>query len=175
MHPRTAQALGLILIGIGIGIGAAFWVFLRTQQEAGELTPGGFGAGLILLSVIVLPIIGAGLYISVRGLVEGRRQKHREQLRRIAGVIQVRGRITLSELALEMGISMEELKKCLYELGAMGAFKGYADWQEGVLYCGEMAALVESRQCPRCGGQVDIAGRGVLTCKYCGTDIFIPK
>ena len=45
-------------------------------------------------------------------------------------------------------------------------------WDEGTLYSRD-AAQLHGHKCPSCGGAVELAGKGVVRCPYCGAEIFL--
>jgi len=75
-------------------------------------------------------------------------------------------------VAIEMNASRDEVKAWLYDLVGKGLFSGYVNWDEGVLYS-RQASQLKTNRCPKCGGEVKLAGKGVVTCPFCGTEIFL--
>jgi tRNA(Ile2) C34 agmatinyltransferase TiaS len=61
----------------------------------------------------------------------------------------------------------------LHELVGMGLFAGYVNWDEGMLYSRQASELRQLSQCENCGGQLELAGKGVIRCPYCGTEYFL--
>jgi hypothetical protein len=173
MHPRTMQTLGGILSGTGLFLILVFVGFLLIQWSTGPLTPGGFGIGVFLIFVIFSPLIGLGVYLWRRGAVEAQEAEAAEKQRRLLGMIQARGQVSLPEIAIELRATRDQVRAWIYDLVHMGLFTGYANWSEGVLYSAEAAALRDAGQCPRCGGVLELAGKGVIRCPYCGTEIFL--
>ena len=45
--------------------------------------------------------------------------------------------------------------------------------------CGEALEVVQAftddslTECPNCGGKLELAGKGIVTCPYCGVQIFL--
>lgn len=64
-------------------------------------------------------------------------------------------------------------RQALRFYGTSRCFSGYINWDEGILYSAEAAALREAGRCPNCGGALALAGRGVIRCPHCGTEIFL--
>ncbi|MCS6963171.1 hypothetical protein [Thermoflexus sp.] len=173
MHPRTMQALGCILIGAGMFLVTAFLGFLAIQGVRGALTPGGFAIGAFLIFLVFSPLIGAGIYLGQRASVAAREAEEAEKQRRLLGMIQARGKVALSDLALELRASRDQVRAWIYDLVHLGLFSGYINWSEGLLYSAEAAALRDAGKCPNCGGALELAGKGVIRCPYCGTEIFL--
>jgi DNA-directed RNA polymerase subunit RPC12/RpoP len=46
------------------------------------------------------------------------------------------------------------------------------NWDEGLLYSADASKLAHDR-CPRCGGEITLAGKGVAQCAHCGSEIFL--
>ncbi len=173
MHPRAMQALGGILAGAGLFLTVAFLGFLAIQAARGALTPGGFGLGAFLIFLIFSPLIGAGIYLQRRGGIEAQEAEAAEKQRRLLGMVQARGKVALSDIALELRASRDQVRAWIYDLVHLGLFSGYINWSEGWLYSAEAAALRDAGKCPNCGGALELAGRGVIRCPYCGTEILL--
>jgi tRNA(Ile2) C34 agmatinyltransferase TiaS len=41
-----------------------------------------------------------------------------------------------------------------------------------VIYSAEAKARAAAGRCPRCGGKLNLAGRGVIQCGHCGSEVF---
>ena len=61
----------------------------------------------------------------------------------------------------------------IYELVNMGLYSGYINWSEGTLYSSEASELRTLDRCKNCNGQLELAGKGVIRCPYCGTEYFL--
>jgi tRNA(Ile2) C34 agmatinyltransferase TiaS len=81
--------------------------------------------------------------------------------------------VRVAEVALELNATRDQVKDYIYDLVGKGLFTGYINWEEGVLYSKQASELREGRKCPNCGGELELVGRGVISCPYCGTDIFL--
>jgi hypothetical protein len=79
----------------------------------------------------------------------------------------------IPELAIDMGISADQVKKYVYDLVGKGLFTGYVDWKAGKLVSQEASKLQGRTTCPNCGGQLELAGKGLIKCPYCGAEIFL--
>lgn len=93
--------------------------------------------------------------------------------RRLLAVIGAHGEIHVEELAAESDVPLSILKEWLYQLVQRGRFTGYINWDEGLLYSEEAEKLREAGRCPQCGGELGLAGKGVIRCQYCGAEIFL--
>jgi len=100
-----------------------------------------------------------------------RLQQHQE---RLLAIVHAHGRISLEELGRELGVPRETLKNWIYELVRHSRFVGALNWSAGVLYSAEASQLLDGARCPHCGGELTLAGVGVIGCQYCGAEIFLP-
>jgi len=88
--------------------------------------------------------------------------------------VKSRGQVRVDDLALEMNISRDEIKDIVHRLVGLQVFSGYINWNEGgVLYSQDASQLRELDKCKNCGGEIKLAGRGVATCPFCGTEYFL--
>ena len=100
-------------------------------------------------------------------MVEVKRQ------RKILNALQTKGRLSLSDAALEVDATLDQVKQDVYDLVGKGLFSGYIDWQDGILYSRQARALRDAGSCPNCNGQLELAGKGIIKCPYCDTEIFL--
>jgi tRNA(Ile2) C34 agmatinyltransferase TiaS len=61
----------------------------------------------------------------------------------------------------------------IYELVGLQVFSGYINWDQGILYSSDASKLRELTQCKNCGGEIQLVGKGVVKCKFCGTEYFL--
>ena len=88
-------------------------------------------------------------------------------------IVLTRGQVSISDLVLELGATTDQVKAWIYDLVGKGLFSGYVNWNDGVLYSRQAGEMRASRKCPNCGGEQAFAGKGVITCPYCGSDLFL--
>jgi hypothetical protein len=139
----------------------------------GSLKIGGALIGGALLAALLLPMGGIGVFLLVRSVREIADQASRSDLRRILDIVQSRGRIPVSELAIELQATRDEVQRHVHELVGLGLFSGYINWEEGILFSSEAAGLRKLDKCRHCGGELQLVGKGVVTCPYCGTEYFL--
>jgi ribosomal protein S27AE len=162
----------LILVGVVLGVLAVAWLGAGLREETLE----GSGAilGLILaFGFVVLPLIGGGVYFLLRGRAEARELAEVQEQRRLLDIVSTRGQVSIADLVLETKSTRDAVQSDLYDLVGRGLFSGYVDWRKGVLYSVEASKLQGQRHCPNCGGEVELAGKGLIKCPYCGAEIFL--
>jgi hypothetical protein len=169
---NSGRVIGIILVVIGMAIGliGVAWVSVSSR----DLTGGATVLGLALTFVLAAPFVGAGAYLLVRGLREAAEFAEVEKERKLLGMVKTQGQVRVSDVALELDASRDQVKGWLYDLVDKGLFAGYVNWEEGTLYSRDAAQLGDNR-CPNCGGTVELAGKGVVGCPYCGAEIFLAE
>ena len=40
-------------------------------------------------------------------------------------------------------------------------------------FCADCADTRLAGRCPNCGGEITLSGKGIATCKFCGTEFFL--
>lgn len=166
----SGKTIGAILVfaGLVLGLVAAGWL---TMAEGN--TTGGRVLGALLALVIIAPIIGVGAFLLVQGGREERAMAEVAQQRKLLNIVKTQGQVTLSDVVLEMGATYQQVKAWLYDLVGRGLFSGYVNWEEGMLYSQQASQLRGETSCKHCGGEVNLAGVGVIRCPFCGTEYFL--
>ena len=170
---KSGQLIGAILVIVGIFIclgGSAVSFFSTREVETGAT--GGFVLGTVLSIFIAVPFVGAGIYLTMRGRAEEAELVVVAQQRKILDMVKTRGQVRISDLVFDLKSNSDQVRDDVYKLVGMGLFTGYVNWTEGVLYSREASQLAGNK-CPNCGGEQEFAGKGVITCRYCGTDVFL--
>lgn len=173
MLSRSGRLAGIILVIVGIFIclgGSAVSYFSTRDVETSATA--GLVLGLVLSLFIAIPFVGAGIYLVVRGRAEEKELSDIARQRKILDMVKTRGQVDISDLVFELRSTSDQVRDDIYKLVGMGLFTGYVNWNEGVLYSREASQLTGNK-CPNCGGEQEFAGKGVITCKYCGADIFL--
>lgn len=167
---NTGKVIGIILIVVGAAIcllGAA-WVGASSR----DLASGAMVLGVGLTFILAAPLVGVGAFLLVRGQREATEFAEVEKERKLLGMVKTQGQVSVSDVALELDASRDRVKGWLYDLVDKGLFAGYVNWDEGTLYSRD-AAQLRGNKCPNCGGTVELAGKGVVKCPYCGAEIFL--
>lgn len=168
---NTNRLFGIILLAVGIGIGliAVLWLFTNEDLEDSARI---LGLGIVLL-VLVTPLVGGGVYLLFSGGQEAQRAQEAARQRTLLNIVQSRGQVSLTDLAVEMQIPREQIKESVMGLVGLGVFSGYINWDKDLLYSEQASQLRELQQCPNCGGAINLTGKGVASCKFCGTEFFL--
>ncbi len=168
---NTNRLVGIMLIVVGIvlsGIIAA-WLFTNSDLASSAKI---LGLGVALL-VISAPLIGGGVYMLAFGGQQARQGHEAAQQRKLLNIVQTRGQVPVNDVAIELGVPRDDIKDMLYSLVGLGVFSGYINWDKGMLYSSEASQLRDLKQCPNCGGEITLSGKGVARCRFCGTEFFL--
>ncbi len=162
---------GIILIVVGgiVGFVAIAWLFSNPDLTGPARI---LGLGLLLL-VLVAPLVGGGLYLTVQGVGEAKQQVDAGQQRKLLNIVQSKGQVQIDDVALELQQPKDKIRDMLYSLVGLGLYSGYINWDKGVLYSSDASKLRDLKQCPNCGGEIELTGKGVAKCRFCGTEFFL--
>jgi len=170
----SGRTVGLILIGAGVVIGVAISAWIMFGVREGNLRGSGAALGFILLfGVIVLPLVGGGIFMLVKGNAEAKDMANIKEQRALIDIVKTRGQVAISDLVLELHSTTDKVQQDLYQLVGRGLFSGYVAWDKGMLYSVEAKELNGRQTCPNCGGQLELGGKGLIKCPYCGAEIFL--
>jgi hypothetical protein len=170
---NSSRLVGVILTVIGLGVALIAGIWLATQVSGKELSGGGaaLGAGLAFIPVALL--VGFGLYLFVRGGTEAQEESVMQKQRQLLDILKSRGQVSVNDMALEMHTSVDSVKDMVYQLVGLQVFSGYINWDTGILYSSEAKELRSLDKCKNCGGEISLVGKGIVRCKYCGTEYFL--
>jgi hypothetical protein len=165
--------IGLIAVGFMLALGIAAWLvagLASSDLEAG----GAILGGIVSFTFLVAPLVAVGGIILVRARSESRQLAEVAVQRRMIARIDLAGEIGVADLALESGLTRDEVRANLIDLVSKGLFSGYVDWDRGRLFARQAAELRELGRCQSCGSELELAGKGLVRCPYCGTEYFLP-
>ena len=60
----------------------------------------------------------------------------------------------------------------VYQLVGLQVFSGYINWDDGILYSSEASKLRELDKCKNCGGEITLAGKGIVRLQILRHGIF---
>lgn len=170
---KSGRLVAFLLMGAGALLVVLGVAWLGGGIAEGRMRITGALIGGILLAGLAVPLFGGGIYLLMQSRQEAAEDVEQEQLRKILDIVKTRGQVPVSDLAIELGVNRQEIQDMIHRLVGMGVFSGYVHWEEGVLYSEDAAGLRELDRCKHCGGELEIAGKGVVTCPYCGTEYFL--
>ena len=171
----SGKTLGLILM---IGAGAllvAFGAWATTALTASETSAGGATLGIVLALIVIAPVFGIGAYLFRKGGQEQAELAQVQKEKQILNAVLTRGQVTINELVAEMQLPSEEIKRMVQDLVGKQLFSGAVNWDKGLLYSVESQKLTGDSKCPNCGGDLVFAGKGLIVCPYCGSQVFLTK
>ncbi len=164
----TSRTLGLILVIGGVVLCTLIAAIGLTSAQ----TTGGRVLGAVFGALLGAPMVAVGAFILIRGQQEARELAVVEQQKKLLGMVRAQGRVNIAEAALELRVSRDTVREWVYDLVNKGLFTGYINWDQGDLISVD-AAQMRTNKCPHCGGELELAGKGVVRCPYCGTEIFL--
>ena len=106
--PGQGRTIGIILIAIAVVVLLASVVWLLAEPATGA---GGKALGLLLvLLVLVLPLGGGGVYLLTKGRQESAEYAEIAKQKKILNMVLAQGKVTLSEVALELNTPMDQVE-----------------------------------------------------------------
>lgn len=167
------RTIGLILIAVAVIGCLLVAVVMYVPSLEGTRSFGAATLGFGLFGVLLLIPLGAGVFLIWQGGREAVRTAQADKQRKLLNMVQTRGQIAVSDMAIEMDVSRDDIQNMLYDLVGKGLFSGYVNWSEGMLYSRQASQLRGRNTCEVCNGQVELAGKGVIRCPFCGTEYFL--
>lgn len=167
-------------VGIGLMVGSgvlllAFLGWLFAALQTNETSTGGMVLGVVLLLAILLPIFGSGFYLLRRGISEKQDFAQLHQQKTLLNMVLTQGQVTIPELVADLQLPRDTIEALIRDLVGKRLFSGAINWDKGILYSVESRSLVQDRQCPNCGGKLTFAGKGLIACSYCGSEVFLTE
>ncbi len=168
------------IVGIILMVGSAillvgFGIWVLVALNSGETSSGGMALGFVLALIVLAPIFGIGVYLLRQGSVETEQFAYVKQEKQILNMVLTQGQVSIGELVSELGESRDAVNDMIRDLVGKQLFSGAINWQKGILYSVESQSLTADRKCPNCGGELQFAGKGLIVCPYCGSEVFLTK
>ena len=165
---NQSKTVGYILVSMGaamLGI-AAVWA------SAGNLSA---QAKVLVVAFAFIPaavLAGLGTYALTKGSAEASEDVVIKKQQKLLSMVQTQGKVDIANATLALNSSKAEVQDLIRNLVGKQLFSGYVDWDAGVLYSVE-ASKIKDGTCPKCGGKLELAGKGVVKCPYCGSEVFL--
>lgn len=157
--------------GAVLGFGVLAWLIAAIVGDG--LTIAGAVLGVVLTLIIIVPLVGVGIFIMAKGSQEEKAMAEVAHQRKLLNIVKTQGQVTISDLVLELDTTYDQVKDWLYDLVGKGLFSGYVNWDDGILFSQQASQLRGETNCKHCGGELSLAGKGVVNCPYCGTEYFL--
>jgi DNA-directed RNA polymerase subunit RPC12/RpoP len=170
------RLVGTILLAVAL-IALLIVVALMVGQVAGgENTVTGAILGILLVSVfVVLPLGGGGIYLMSKGRQEQTEYAEIAQEKKVLNMVLTQGKVSIPEAAVELNAPRDKVENYVRDLVGKGLFSGAINWQEGILYSKQASEMKADQKCPNCGGKLELVGKGMIKCPYCGSEVFLAK
>jgi DNA-directed RNA polymerase subunit RPC12/RpoP/uncharacterized membrane protein YiaA len=165
---NQSKTLGYILIGVG----AVILLLGIVWSLAANLSGGGLVLAIFFAFIISAPLIGFGVYTLNKGAGEAVEEVQIKRQQKLLGLVMTQGKVDVSSAAIELGVTRDQTKALIYDLIGKQLFSGYVDWDAGTLYSTD-ASKMKDGNCPKCGGKLELAGKGLVKCPYCGSEVFL--
>ncbi len=166
---NSSKLLSIVLCALGVLILVLAIAFTLSSSN---LDPGGRVLGIGLGALIALPLIGLAAVLFNRGRGEAVEDVIIGRQRKLYNMVQAQGQVDLRQVALELNVTRDDVREMVRDLIGKQLFSGYVDWDGGVLYSSDAAKLKDGT-CPKCGGKLELAGKGLVKCQYCGSEVFL--
>ena len=166
-----ARIVGLAIMAISAILFAGWIAAVATSGT----TAGGMALGLFLALVVCAPLLGIGFYLWRKGQQEESEFAQVAQEKQILNMILTQGQVTVQEIIVELQQPRESVEDMIRNLVGKQLFSGAINWEEGVLYSVDSQKLTDGRNCPNCGGEVELAGKGLIHCAWCGSEVFLTQ
>ncbi len=167
----SGRIVGLILMIVAAALAVVGGVWLYTE----EITSGGRVLGMLLGFLVLAPVFGIGLYLFRQGTVEKQQFAEVEKEKKLLNMVLTQGQVSIGELMSELQLPRDVVEDMIRSVVGKQLFSGAIDWKRGILYSVESQKLTGEHKCPNCGGDLEFAGKGLIACPYCGSEVFLTK
>jgi ribosomal protein S27AE len=162
--------IAMMIIAVVLLIG---WSLTVITAEGNS--PGGMVLGVFLALVVCAPLAGIGFYLFRKGRQEEGEFAQVAKEKKILNMVLTQGQVTIHEIVVELETPRDQVEDMIRNVVGKQLFSGAINWEKGVLYSVESQQLTEGRKCPNCGGELQFAGKGVIVCPWCGSEVFLTK
>jgi hypothetical protein len=165
---NASKTTGFILLALGalLVLGMAAWASSYPFEQ-----PSTRIFAIVMALIVASPLLGLGIYTLIKGRGEAGEDARIAKQRKLLNLVQTQGQVNLSIAAVELNLPRDEVKALVYDLVGKQLFSGYVDWDAQVLYSVD-AGKIKGGKCPKCGGALEVAGKGLVKCPYCGSEVF---
>lgn len=167
----SGRIVGLILMIVAVVLAVVGGVWLYSE----EITSGGRVLGMLLGLLVLAPVFGIGFYLFRQGTVEKRQFAEVEKEKKLLNMVLTQGQVSIGELMSELQLPRDVVEDLIRSVVGKQLFSGAIDWKRGILYSVESQKLTGEQKCPNCGGDLQFAGKGLIACPYCGSEVFLTK
>ena len=169
------RTVGVVLMLISAVLLVAFGAWASVALITSETTSGGLVLGMVIAVAVLGPVFGIGAYVFRKGTAEQTEFASVKQEKKILNMVLTQGQVTIAELVAELEAPRESIEEMIRNLVGKQLFSGAINWEKGILYSVESQDLTADRKCPNCGGELTFAGKGLIACPYCGSEVFLTK
>lgn len=169
------RTVGTALMAVSAVLLIAFGAWVTVALNSSETSAGGMAIGIVLALAVLGPVFGIGAYLFRKGTAEKVEFATVQQEKKILNMVLTQGKVSIPELVAELEAPREGVEDMIRSLVGKQLFSGAINWEKGILYSVESQALTADRKCPNCGGELTFAGKGLVVCPYCGSEVFLTK
>ncbi len=169
------RTVGAALMIVSAVLLIAFGAWVTVALNTSETSSGGMAIGIVLALAVLAPIFGIGAYLFRKGTAENAEMANVQQEKKILNMVLTQGKVTIGELVAELEAPRESVEDMIRSVVGKQLFSGAINWEKGILYSVESQELTGDRKCPNCGGELTFAGKGLVVCPYCGSEVFLTK
>ncbi|MFZ4658318.1 MAG: hypothetical protein ACOYNY_14980 [Caldilineaceae bacterium] len=169
------RTVGVVLMLISAVLLVTFGAWASVALMTSETTSGGLVLGMVIALAVLGPVFGIGAYVFRKGTAEQTEFASVQQEKKILNMVLTQGQVTIAELVAELEAPRESVEEMIRNLVGKQLFSGAINWEKGILYSVESQELTADRKCPNCGGELTFAGKGLIACPYCGSEVFLTK
>ncbi len=162
--------IAMMIIAVVLLIG---WSLTVITAEGNS--PGGIVLGVFLALIVCAPLAAIGFYLFRKGRQEEGQFAQVAKEKTILNMVLTQGQVTIQEIVVELEEPREQVEAMIRNVVGKQLFSGAINWDKGVLYSVESQQLTDNRKCPNCGGELQFAGKGVIVCPWCGSEVFLTK